>query len=75
MHLFYVFPYSNWLAWFAKIQNVFLTFGWNYMDIFLMLLGIGLSNLLARITEHLQCVVQQVSAGEECGSLCPACTD
>ncbi|KAM8719875.1 hypothetical protein ACLKA7_006005 [Drosophila subpalustris] len=59
LQLFYVFPYSNWLAWLAKIQNVWLTFSWSYMDIFLMLLGIGLSDLLARITQHLEHVVQQ----------------
>ncbi|KAH8270679.1 hypothetical protein KR044_005707, partial [Drosophila immigrans] len=57
--LFYVFRYSNWLGWLAKLQNVLLTFSWSYMDIFLMLLGIGLTDLLTRLTHHLQHAVQQ----------------
>ncbi|KAH8386646.1 hypothetical protein KR093_001649, partial [Drosophila rubida] len=57
--LFYVFAYSNWLGWLAKLQNVLLTFSWSYMDIFLMLLGIGLSDLLERLSKHLQQAVQQ----------------
>lgn len=58
--LFEVFPYSNWLAWLGKIQNVLLTFGWSYMDIFLMMLGMGLSEMLARLNRSLEQQVRQV---------------
>ncbi|XP_062138673.1 gustatory receptor 5a for trehalose isoform X1 [Drosophila sulfurigaster albostrigata] len=57
--LFHLFAYSNWLGWLGKLQNVLLTFSWSYMDIFLMLLGIGLNDLLTRLTCHLQHAVQQ----------------
>ncbi|EDV45919.2 gustatory receptor 5a for trehalose [Drosophila erecta] len=57
--LFEVFPYSNWLAWLGKIQNVLLTFGWSYMDIFLMMLGIGLSEMMARLNRSLEQQVRQ----------------
>lgn len=59
--LFYVFPYSNWLGWLGKIQNVMLTFGWNYIDLFVIIVGMGLSELLARLTRQLQHLVQRVS--------------
>ncbi|XP_030378343.1 gustatory receptor 5a for trehalose [Scaptodrosophila lebanonensis] len=48
--IFFIFPYSAWLAWLGKAQNVLLTFGWSFMDIFVMIIGIGLSELLARHT-------------------------
>nr|XP_016936634.1 gustatory receptor 5a for trehalose [Drosophila suzukii] len=57
--LFAVFPYSNWLGWLGKIQNLLLTFGWSYMDIFLMMLGMGLSEMLARLNRSLELQVQQ----------------
>ncbi|KAH8329872.1 hypothetical protein KR067_006110, partial [Drosophila pandora] len=54
LHLFEVFPYSNWLGWLGKLQNVLLTFGWSYMDIFLMIIGMGLSEMLARLNRSLK---------------------
>ncbi|KAH8396274.1 hypothetical protein KR222_007231, partial [Zaprionus bogoriensis] len=59
LQLFYVFPYSNWLGWLGKIQNALLTFIWSYTDIFLMIVGIGLSELFARLTRQLRRRVQQ----------------
>ncbi|XP_030079440.1 gustatory receptor 5a for trehalose [Drosophila hydei] len=59
--LFHVFPYSNWLGWLGKLLNVLLTFGWNYIDLFVILVGIGLSHLLSRLTCQLQQLVQRVS--------------
>ncbi|EDW62286.2 uncharacterized protein Dvir_GJ16715 [Drosophila virilis] len=57
--LFYVFPYSNWLGWLGKIQNVMLTFGWNYIDLFVIIVGMGLSELLARLKHQLQHLVER----------------
>lgn len=65
LQLFYVFPYSNWLGWLGIVQNALLTFIWSYTDIFLMIIGIGLSELFARLTRQLRRLVQQV---RECGS-------
>ncbi|KAH8287445.1 hypothetical protein KR054_007579 [Drosophila jambulina] len=59
LQLFSVFPYSNWLGWLGKVQNVLLTFGWSYMDIFLMVLGVGLSEMLARLNRSLEQQVLQ----------------
>lgn len=64
LHLFEVFPYSNWLGWLGKLQNVLLTFGWSYMDIFLMIVGMGLSEMLARLNRSLKSHVRHVSSEE-----------
>ncbi|XP_073838971.1 gustatory receptor 5a [Musca autumnalis] len=47
--IFIVFNYSPWLAWLGKILNVLLTFGWTYMDVFVLNIGIGLSSMFKRI--------------------------
>ncbi|KAM7355995.1 gustatory receptor 5a for trehalose-like isoform 2-T6 [Cochliomyia hominivorax] len=52
--IFYVFDYSPWLAWLGKIQNILLTFGWTYMDIFVMNVGIGLSSMFKRVQLHME---------------------
>ncbi|KAH8321166.1 hypothetical protein KR074_009135, partial [Drosophila pseudoananassae] len=62
LHLFEVFAYSNWLGWLGKLQNVLLTFGWSYMDIFLMIIGMGLSEMLARLNRSLKSNVRHVSS-------------
>ncbi|XP_039965715.1 gustatory receptor 5a for trehalose-like [Bactrocera tryoni] len=59
-HIFLVFDYSTWLAWFGKILNVFMTFGWSYMDVFLMIIGIGLSSLFGQVQSSLELVKGQV---------------
>lgn len=61
VQFFHVFPYSNWLAWLGKLLNVLLTFGWNYIDLFVILVSIGLSHLLTRLTRQLQQLVERVS--------------
>ncbi|ALC49894.1 Gr5a, partial [Drosophila busckii] len=62
VHFFHVFPYSNWLGWLAKVQNVLLTFAWSYLDIFVMIMGIGISELFSRLTLHLQPLASRVSS-------------
>ncbi|XP_054085608.1 gustatory receptor 5a for trehalose-like [Zeugodacus cucurbitae] len=59
-HIFFVFDYATWLAWFGKILNVFMTFGWSYMDVFLMIIGIGLSSLFGRVQSSLERVRGQI---------------
>ncbi|KNC22085.1 Gustatory receptor 5a for trehalose [Lucilia cuprina] len=52
--IFYIFDYSPWLAWMGKIQNILLTFGWTYMDVFVMNVGIGLSSMFKRVQTHME---------------------
>lgn len=52
--IFYFFDYSPWLAWAGKIENILLTFGWTYMDIFVMNVGMGLSAMFKRIQLHME---------------------
>ncbi|XP_075162535.1 gustatory receptor 5a for trehalose-like [Haematobia irritans] len=52
--IFFIFDYSPWLAWLGKIQNVLMTFGWTYMDVFVLIIGIGLSSMFKRIRTHLE---------------------
>ncbi|XP_054732845.1 gustatory receptor 5a for trehalose-like [Anastrepha obliqua] len=58
--IFFVFTYSTWLAWFGKILNVLMTFGWSYMDVFLMIIGIGLSSLFGQVQRSLYLVKGQI---------------
>ncbi|XP_055909607.1 gustatory receptor for sugar taste 64f-like [Eupeodes corollae] len=51
--IFYVFSYSVWLAWYGKILHVLMTFTWNYMDCFVMIVSIGLTNLFKQINENM----------------------
>ncbi|XP_036337263.1 gustatory receptor 5a for trehalose-like [Rhagoletis pomonella] len=58
--IFFVLDYSPWLAWVGKILNVLMTFGWSYMDVFLMIIGIGLSSLFGQVQSSLHRVRGQV---------------
>lgn len=51
--LFYVFAYSHWLAWLAKFLNILSTFIWNYMDVFVMIVSIGLSSKFRQLNDNL----------------------
>ncbi|XP_058975798.1 gustatory receptor 5a for trehalose [Musca domestica] len=52
--VFLVFNYSPWLAWLGKIENILLTFGWTYMDVFVLIIGIGLSSMFKRIKRQME---------------------
>lgn len=53
-HLFMILPYSPWIAVVAKVVNIIATFCWNYMDLFVMMIGVGLSTRFRQINEDLQ---------------------
>uniref|UniRef100_A0A1I8MLZ4 Gustatory receptor n=1 Tax=Musca domestica TaxID=7370 RepID=A0A1I8MLZ4_MUSDO len=53
-HLFYIFPYSYLLGWYGKLLNVMSTFIWNYMDVFVMIMSIGLTYMFKRVNENLE---------------------
>lgn len=51
--LFYVFDYHPIIAWIGKVENVLLTFAWNFVDVFLMIIGVGLSSKFKQVNDHL----------------------
>lgn len=53
-HFLMVFPYSWWSAIIGKFVNVVATFCWNYMDLFIMMISVGLSTRFKQINEDLQ---------------------
>lgn len=52
--LFSLVEYSTWLAIIGKFLNVASTFAWNYMDLFVMLISLGLSSRFKQINVDLQ---------------------
>ncbi|XP_028895609.2 gustatory receptor for sugar taste 64f [Zeugodacus cucurbitae] len=52
-HLFMIFPYSVPLAIWGKVQNILCTFIWNYMDVFVMIVSIGLAAKFRQLNDNL----------------------
>lgn len=48
-----MFNYNPIIAWIGKAQNVLLTFAWNFVDVFLMIMGVGLSSKFKQVNDHL----------------------
>lgn len=51
--IFYVLDYSPILAMWGKLQNFYSTFIWNYMDIFVMIVSIGLASKFRQLNDNL----------------------
>ncbi|EDV97686.1 gustatory receptor for sugar taste 64f [Drosophila grimshawi] len=51
--IFFVLDYSLPLALWGKLQNVYSTFIWNYMDIFVMIVSIGLASKFRQLNDNL----------------------
>lgn len=51
--LFVYFEYSPYLAFFGKTLNILSTFMWTFMDLFVMVISIGLSTQFKKINRHL----------------------
>ncbi|XP_037048444.1 uncharacterized protein LOC119082852 [Bradysia coprophila] len=51
--LFAYLEYSPFLAVFGKILNLLSTFLWTYMDLFIMVVSVGLSTQFRKINRHL----------------------
>ncbi|XP_055326851.1 gustatory receptor for sugar taste 64f-like [Sitodiplosis mosellana] len=47
-------PYSPWLSFLGKFLNVIATFAWNYMDLFVMVVSVGLSSRFKQLNEDLE---------------------
>lgn len=55
-------PYSGWVGFIGKFINVVATFAWNFMDLFVMILSIGLSSRFKQINEEMQRVKGEVGS-------------
>ncbi|EDW19619.1 uncharacterized protein Dmoj_GI13884 [Drosophila mojavensis] len=51
--IFYALNYSAPLALWGKLQNVYSTFIWNYMDILVMIVSIGLASKFRQLNDNL----------------------
>ncbi|KAH8319455.1 hypothetical protein KR067_009915 [Drosophila pandora] len=52
--IFFVTSYSTPLAIWGKFQNVYATFIWNYMDMFVMIVSIGLASKFRQLNDDLR---------------------
>ncbi|XP_067643398.1 gustatory receptor for sugar taste 64f [Eurosta solidaginis] len=52
-HLFTVFPYSIYLAIWGKVQNIVCTFIGSYMDVFVMIVSLGLASKFQQLNDNL----------------------
>lgn len=66
--LFVYFEYSPYLAFAGKCLNVMSTFLWTYMDLFVMIVSIGLSAQFRKINRHLMKHKGQVSETSQVSS-------
>lgn len=58
--MFTVLPYSSWAALIGKMINVVATFAWNYMDLFVMTISVGIASRFKQLNEDLQSVKGEV---------------
>lgn len=52
--LFRVTSFSSWKAFIGKFINVVATFVWNYMDVFVMVVSVGISTRFKQLNADLQ---------------------
>lgn len=52
--LFSVFDYSLWKAIFGKYVTVMCTYAWTHMDIFVMIISVGLSDRMSVLNDNLK---------------------
>lgn len=60
-HVFVCTSYSRVKGIIAKIINILATFMWSYMDLFLMIISVGLSSLFKQINGSLVANKNKVS--------------
>ncbi|XP_036337011.1 gustatory receptor for sugar taste 64f-like [Rhagoletis pomonella] len=51
--IFDVFPYSVYLAICGKLENIICTFIWNFMDVFVMIVSLGLAAKFKQLNDNL----------------------
>lgn len=53
VHVFVLVEYSIWLGMMGRFLNMVATFAWNFMDLFIILMSVGLTSLFDRINADL----------------------
>lgn len=51
--LFTITKFTIWKAAISKWLNIILTFAWSYMDLFIMIISVGLSSQFRQLNENL----------------------
>lgn len=51
--LFYYFEFSPFLAFVGKLMNIISVFLWSYMDLFVIIISLGLSSRFKQINKNL----------------------
>lgn len=67
--IFKVFSYSYWWGWYGKLTNFISTFIWNYMDVFVMIISIGLAAKFEQLNENLMQYKNKVGIKSQCWSI------
>nr|XP_022908857.1 gustatory receptor for sugar taste 64f-like [Onthophagus taurus] len=57
-HIFYYIPYGFLLGLFFELISVFSTFTWNYMDLFIMVISISLSERFQQVSTRILQIIQ-----------------
>lgn len=60
-HIYHTFEFQFWQIPFLEIINLSLTFTWTYLDVFIMMLSIGLRGLFEVFERRLQVTKGKVS--------------
>lgn len=60
--LFTYTSYSPWKAFIGKIVNIVATFAWSYMDLFVMVISLGLSTRFKQLNDELEQVKGEVNS-------------
>lgn len=63
--VFVIFPYSGSLGMFAKFLNIIASFVWNYTDLFVIIISIGLASKFQQLNTELMKVKGKVGIRPE----------
>lgn len=61
-HIFTVFSFNFWQIPILEVVNIALTFCWTFLDVFLMVLSIGLSHAFDRVAKRIERTSGKVSS-------------
>lgn len=59
--LFDAAKYATWKAFLGKYLNIIATFIWNYMDLFVMIVSLGISTRFKQINDDLERIKGKVN--------------
>lgn len=64
-HLFELFQFTSFAMWksmFGKFANIIATFAWNYMNLFIVMVSIGISSRFKQLNDEMNRVKGEVSS-------------